>query len=911
MHTLSRWITAVLLFLSAFQAQAQATEAWYIRRTPPEPWTWAPVLNTNIQEMDNVFGVGGWNSGYFTTVDVADAFGPDSKFVFLEGGDNHAIDLKDFLVLHLPTIENWVYNGGSLFLCAAPNEGVDINFGFGGTTLDYSPAYYDGAVVATDPTHPIFLGPYTPCGTSWSGNYFCHADVIGTCLTMLIDDGAELYNIACEKKWGAGTVIFGGMTVTGWHTPFTNARNLRQNMLHYLYNYVGVAAGAFDYPDSVYCQGEPNPFPTFEPGADTGTFTASPAGMVIDPETGEVDLNATVPGTYTITNGAIIDCVPSSFLMTVGDNPKANFLYANTQYCADASDPAPVFILGGEAGVFTAAPPGLTINPATGLIDLDASAPGTYTITNTVTSTYCGDDDHTFVLTIDPVWYLSYDESICDGTFFTLPDGTTTTTAGTYVNNFVTAAGCDSVITTNLAVLPAYYLIVNASICSGETYVLPDGTTTGTGGVYIQPFGTGAGCDSTITTVLTVNPVYNHTDIVELCTGDTYILPDGTVVGTTGSYVTPFLTAAGCDSIITTNIIVWPEFASATSANICSGDTYTLPDGTTIGATGTYVTTLFTTHGCDSVITTTLTVDPTYFPIFNPEICEGDTYTLPDGLTVSTSGTYTTSYTTVAGCDSIITTNLIVNPNPVIVFTIDDIICFEDAALALNAYPPGGTYTGTGVAGTSFDPVNAGVGGPYSILYEYTDANGCYAAATVYISVDQNTASAWGDTTIFAGEPAVLYSESGGDYSWYPTTQVVCTWCAETNAYPLESTLYTMTSVNENGCVASDDVFVEVLPNPGNAMFIPNSFTPNGDNFNDYFFAYGYNLAAIRSMRIFDRWGELIFEKENIPASSESEGWDGTYNGEDLNNGVYAYIVELTFENGITTTYAGNITLVR
>ncbi len=911
MHTLTKGLTTFLLVLSAYQMNAQATEAWYIRRTPPEPWTWAPVLNTNITEMDNVFGVGGWNSGYFTSVDPLDAFGPDSKFVFLEGGDNHAIDLKDFLLVNMPLIESWVYNGGCLLLNAGPNEGGDIDFGFGGTTLDYAPPYYDGAVVATDPSHPIFLGPYTPVGTSWTGNYFCHADVTGTCLTMLIDDGLHVTNIACEKKWGAGLVIFGGMTTTGWHSPFTNARNLRQNMFSYLYNYVGVLAGAFEYPDSIYCQGEPNPFPTFDPGADTGTFTASPAGMVIDPETGEVDLNATLPGTYTITNGAVIDCEPSIFVMIVGDNPKANFLYGATSFCTNDVDPAPVFILGGEAGTFTFTPPGLVINPATGVIDLSASAPGTYTVTNTVTSIYCGNDGDSYTISIHPDYALTYDEAICEGTYYTLPDGTTTTTAGTYIHNFITAAGCDSIITTNLEVNPSTYVTIPVSICSGDVYTLPDGTDVTAGGVYVQNFPTAFGCDSTITTIVTVNAVYEHDFYESICDGETYTLPDGTVVSATGVYISNLITAAGCDSVLTTHLYVAPTYDLTASTNICDGETYTLPDGAVVGVSGVYVSNLLTWLGCDSIITTTVNVDPTYFPVFNPEICEGFTYTLPDGIVVSTSGTYTTAYTTTAGCDSVITTNLTVNPNPVINFTIDDVVCLEDPAFALNAYPTGGTYTGTGVSGTNFDPVSAGVGGPYSILYEYTDANGCYSAATVVISVDQNTVTAWGDTTIFAGEPAILYSAAGGDYTWTPPTQVICTWCASTNAYPLESTLYTVTSVNPNGCIAADDVYVEVLPNPGNATFIPNTFTPNGDNSNDFFFAYGYNLASVSSMRIYDRWGELIFMKEDIPASNESEGWDGSFNGQEVNNGVYAYIMELTFENGITTIYSGNVTLIR
>ena len=67
----------------------------------------------------------------------------------------------------------------------------------------------------------------------------------------------------------------------------------------------------------------------------------------------------------------------------------------------------------------------------------------------------------------------------------------------------------------------------------------------------------------------------------------------------------------------------------------------------------------------------------------------------------------------------------------------------------------------------------------------------------------------------------------------------------------------------------------------------------------------------IKSMMIFDRWGELIFYKENMPEGSESEGWDGTMAGKELNEGVYAFVTELTFNNGVTTVFKGNITLIK
>lgn len=911
MNTFLKSIITFLIVTSTYSAFSQATEAWYIRRTPPEPWTWVPILYTNIAEMDNVFGVGGWNSGYFTTVDVTDAFGPDSKFVFLEGGDDHAIDLKNFLVANLPAIEAWVYDGGSLLLNAAPNEGSDINFGFDGTLLDYTPGYYASNVEASIPAHPIFIGPYTPVGTSWTGTSYTHAKVTGTCLTTLIEESFAGYIACAEKHWGAGLVLFGGMTVTGWHAPLPAAQNLRQNMYVYLYEHVGVNAGSFTYPDSIYCQSDPDPFPVFDVGADTGIFVATPAGMVIDSATGQIDLTASTPGTYIITNGAIVDCVPSSFTMIIAADPKAAFYFPDDPFCSDEPDPAPFFILGGVAGTFTSSPAGMVINPLTGIIDLDASIPGTYSITNTVTSAYCGLDVVTIVVDIHPAYDILVDVAICNDEVYILPDGTAVFATGVYINNFITSFGCDSIITTSLLVSPTYTSTITAGICSGDIYILPDGTTTGIEGVYSLNFPTAFGCDSIIITNLTVDDVYNITENKGICTGETYTLPDGTITGITGTYISNLISASGCDSIITTHLMVFPTYAVPVTATICSGDMYILPDGSTTGVAGVYTTNLLSFYDCDSIITTTLTVDPVYFPIINEEICAGSTYTLPDGGIVSTGGTYISSYTTVAGCDSVITTNLIVNPNPVIIFDEDDVVCIENGSVLLNAYPSGGIYAGTGIIGGNFDPVIAGVGGPFDINYTYTDANGCTSSLNTFISVDQNFADAWGDTTIFAGEPANLYSEAGGDYLWTPPTQVICTTCPSTNAYPLESITYTIISVNSNGCIANDYMIVEVLPNPGNVVFIPNTFTPNGDNLNDYFFAYGYNLSTIKSFRVFDRWGSMIYIGEYLIEGNETAGWDGTYNGKELNQGVYAYIMELIFENGITTTYSGNVTLIK
>lgn len=312
----------ILCLLSAADS-AYGQSVWYIRRTPPEPWTWAPILNDNITEMDAVFGVGGWNSGYFSTVDPAVAFGPTSTYVFLEGGDDHAIDLNNFLIANMATIEAWVYAGGRLFLNAAPNEGSSMNWGFGGATNvypDYSPNAY-----AADPLHPIFLGPYSPVGTSWTGNYFGHSTVDVPCGWVLIDNGSE--SLLSEITWGLGMVMFGGMTVTSWHSPAPNASNLRKNIHSYLaFDEPFYITTYFTYPDSVYCKYEDNPLPVLDPTSDVGIFSATPAGLELDSITGEIDLAASTEGTYIITNTVTLGGCDylSAFTLTVAPSPVAD-----------------------------------------------------------------------------------------------------------------------------------------------------------------------------------------------------------------------------------------------------------------------------------------------------------------------------------------------------------------------------------------------------------------------------------------------------------------------------------------------------------------------------------------------------------------------------------------------------------
>ncbi len=318
----------ILIFLggvfSIIDLSAQATEVYYLRRTPPEPWVWAPILNTNISDMEDMCTDEPFSDAYYSTCDPAVVFSPTTLFVFMEGGDDHAIPMSNFLDDNIATIETWVNAGGALFMNAAPNYGGDIDCGFGGLTINYPDYSWDGTAI--DPAHPIFNGPFTPVGLTWSGNYFGHSTVSGPGLIPVID--GDFAPVLSEMAYGSGYILIGGMTTTGWHTPAPECFNVRMNMFRYAIEQVSTLL-SFSYDlagDTTFCQYDPDLVPVFVDGAVAGIFSATPAGLAIDSLTGIVDLSASLPGTYVITNVGPTYCSvgTSSITIIIDATPVAN-----------------------------------------------------------------------------------------------------------------------------------------------------------------------------------------------------------------------------------------------------------------------------------------------------------------------------------------------------------------------------------------------------------------------------------------------------------------------------------------------------------------------------------------------------------------------------------------------------------
>ena len=195
----------------------------------------------NVETMHDAFGFGEWALISISDAVVGTIFSSATSFVYLEGSDTSAQEFYEFYQTNQTIIENWVLEGGRLLVNAAPNEGNEMELGFGGVTLNYTISDYSLThtwdVTMLDPAFPALLGPISPTSAVMSGEYYSHAIVEGgDCTPIAIETGNPLKVVLAEKCWGLGRVMFGGMTTVNWHSPDTVASNWRSNLYTYLNN---------------------------------------------------------------------------------------------------------------------------------------------------------------------------------------------------------------------------------------------------------------------------------------------------------------------------------------------------------------------------------------------------------------------------------------------------------------------------------------------------------------------------------------------------------------------------------------------------------------------------------------------------------------------------------------------------
>ncbi|OSZ82554.1 hypothetical protein CAP35_04610 [Chitinophagaceae bacterium IBVUCB1] len=602
-------------------------------------------------------------------------------------------------------------------------------------------------------------------------------------------------------------------------------------------------------------------------------------------------------------------------------------------------------------------------SPSTGLSCSSCASPNaspTATITYSVIgvdANSCRDTDQVMVVVNPlPIVTASGSQSICEGSNATLtasgattyswaPAGSlscstcvspvaTPSTTTTYTVTGTDNKGCidTGMATITVNAIPVVTAVGAKTICEGESAPLTAGGAT----TYTWSPATNLSC------VNCANPTANPT------TTTTY-----TVTGTTN----------GCSATASLIITVLPKpiLYPSQDATICEGTTTQL---TVIGAntyswspatglscttcpdpiatpTSTTVYTITGTgpDGCANTANIKVTVNP------KPDVNAGEDVTICAGSSVQLNATGGNTYEWLPPANTLSCTNC---PNPfakpavqttytvvgfdnigcsdtdkVMVSVIDktDITYGPDAAFckgeSAELYATGGSsYTWIPADGLDNHQTGRVIANPKtSTRYAVVVKQGDCFTDTGYINVvvhDLPEVELGPDVTIGGGNSIQLNAQGNNiaKYEWLPANDLSCYDCANPMASPRRTTKYTVNVTSGYNCMASDDITVRVTCD-NSQIFLANTFTPNNDGVNDRFFPQGKGINEVKSFRVYSRWGELVFARENMKINEASIGWDGTYKNTPLKPDVFVYIVNAVCESGEPIELKGDISLVR
>ncbi|RMF24933.1 MAG: hypothetical protein D6765_11010 [Bacteroidetes bacterium] len=251
--------------------------------------------------------------------------------------------------------------------------------------------------------------------------------------------------------------------------------------------------------------------------------------------------------------------------------------------------------------------------------------------------------------------------------------------------------------------------------------------------------------------------------------------------------------------------------------------------------------------------------------------------------------------------------------------SVTDVLCAGEASGEIVVAVSGGTppfqFSTDGSTFQDSPRLGGLTAGTYEVIVR--DARGCTQSLSAQVDEPPPLVLDLGaDQTVNLGATAVLNAKHSPPnlpvtFSWSNTEDFQgCTDCPNPTVLPLRTTTYTLTIQDPNGCTATDSVtifVVEVRP-----VYAPNVFSPNDDGINDRFTLFGGPAALrIRTLKVFSRWGSLVFEANDIPLNDESLGWDGSFKGQELDPAVFAWMAEIEFIDGVVILFKGDVSLLR
>ncbi len=483
---------------------------------------------------------------------------------------------------------------------------------------------------------------------------------------------------------------------------------------------------------------------------------------------------------------------------------------------------------------------------------------------------------------------------------------------GTYYDTVRSMGSCDSFVVSTLVFLPMINGSQFVDICAPSSLHVGVHTYSASGD-YMDTLISYLGCDSVLTTHLTIHgfdSIYLNTKI---CSNDTFRVGSFGFYSN-GDFIIHLNSIYGCDSIVLLHLqVIHPSFVLQ-DISLCHDSVYCI-HGHRYSSTGDYLDTLYGYYGCDSIVETNLTIAS--LNIFNIDTskCIGDSFFT---ILVTTDTIITTYLPNSFGCDSIIVNyRLKALSNSPLSLIKDQDICLGDSVI-IRAYGGAtGIYDWSPNLYLYCTHCASALSIPSTDITYVVKTENCLhdtISDSVLISVHSPPIGSIlsRDTVIYRGQAIDLsfyYDSLNPMLSsvFYNSEKDYCSNCSHFYIYPYETGFYYFSVINEFGCLINDSIEIIVDVDCDNRTIeIPNFITPNQDGANDLFFIKNTNGVPVLSIDIFDRWGENLFHSTN-----EKDTWNGISGGQLVPSGVYVYQIRTNCIDAHSNVLYGNITVLR
>ncbi|MBK8669660.1 MAG: gliding motility-associated C-terminal domain-containing protein, partial [Saprospiraceae bacterium] len=285
-------------------------------------------------------------------------------------------------------------------------------------------------------------------------------------------------------------------------------------------------------------------------------------------------------------------------------------------------------------------------------------------------------------------------------------------------------------------------------------------------------------------------------------------------------------------------------------------------------------------------------------------------------LATTDAGTYQVEVTYPStGCKSTDQVNISLNNNypTAVIFQAEDETCLnEKDGMATISEIKGGEeptyYTLNGLKNAPLTNLSPGV---YNL--EIIDKNNCKTDTSFTIKQGNVfEVSSLSPIELLLGQTQILSIITSLDtadiasVTWVPSENLSCDTCLTTTVTARQNIIYQVTVIDIYGC--SETLNIEIRVKDNTVITVPNIINTSGND-NKFFTLYG-NILSIKKMSIYDRWGNLVFQKENFAPNLPSEGWNGKFNNEDVVPGVFVYSIHYETISGIKII-SGDLTVIR